>query len=276
MMVFRFLGWIVLVALLTVISQVGGAMLLCCIPVFRFLKKRFPERPFRHALNTGVFLGVYLSFSLLLLPSLAALFDRVPLPVSSNHQLKPLNYVTCFLNRHYVDPQLKTTLEQIAGQMNDKYPGTVVAYLDANFPLFDNFPLIPHLSHDDGKKVDLAFFYIDKKSDQPITRNAPSFIGYGVFEDPLPGESDYPAQCADKGYWQYGFMERIVPQGGKKKMKLNQNRTAALIKSLASHANVKKIFLEPHLKERLNLTSGKIRYHGCHAVRHDDHIHIQL
>jgi hypothetical protein len=20
----------------------------------------------------------------------------------------------------------------------------------------------------------------------------------------------------------------------------------------------------------------KVRYHGCHAVRHDDHIHIQL
>ncbi len=217
MMVFRFLGWVVLVALLTVISQVGGIMLLCCIPVFRFLKKRFPERPFRHALNTGVFLGVYLSFSLLLLPSLAALFDRVPLPVSSNHQLKPLNYVTCFLNRHYVDPQLKTTLEQIAGQMNDKYPGTVVAYLDANFPLFDNFPLIPHLSHDDGKKVDLAFFYIDKKSDQPITRSAPSFIGYGVFEDPLPGESDYPAQCADKGILAVWFYGKDRPSGGKEK-----------------------------------------------------------
>ena len=276
MMVIRILGWFVLIALFTVISQVGGIVLLSCIPVFRLLRKQFPQRRFPHLINSGVFLGIYLAFSLLLLPPLAALFNRVPLPVMSNQQLKPLNYFTCFFNRHYVNPKLKKTLEEVAGQMNEKYPGSVVAYLDANFPLFDKFPLIPHLSHDDGKKVDLAFFYQSKKTGQPLNRKAPSFIGYGVFEDPLPGESDYPAQCADKGYWQYSFMERIIPQGGKKKIQLDHSKTAALIKSLASHAAVGKIFLEPHLKERLNLTSGKVRYHGCHAVRHDDHIHIQL
>ena len=29
-------------------------------------------------------------------------------------------------------------------------------------------------------------------------------------------------------------------------------------------------------KTRLLLTSDKIRFHGCQAVRHDDHIHVQL
>ena len=40
---------------------------------------------------------------------------------------------------------------------------------------------------------------------------------------------------------------------------------------------IKKIFIEPHLKTRWGLKNyQKIRYHGCHAVRHDDHIHVQL
>lgn len=40
---------------------------------------------------------------------------------------------------------------------------------------------------------------------------------------------------------------------------------------------VRKIFLEPHLKTRLKLSKySKIRFHGCHSVRHDDHIHLQL
>jgi hypothetical protein len=26
----------------------------------------------------------------------------------------------------------------------------------------------------------------------------------------------------------------------------------------------------------LGLTNNKIRFHGCHAVRHDDHLHVQL
>ena len=39
---------------------------------------------------------------------------------------------------------------------------------------------------------------------------------------------------------------------------------------------IEKVFIEPHLKTRLNLTSNKIRFHGCQAVRHDDHIHLQV
>ncbi|WP_430412782.1 hypothetical protein [Kordia sp.] len=31
------------------------------------------------------------------------------------------------------------------------------------------------------------------------------------------------------------------------------------------------------LKRRIrNLASSKIRFHGCYAVRHDDHIHLQI
>ena len=35
------------------------------------------------------------------------------------------------------------------------------------------------------------------------------------------------------------------------------------------------IFIEPHLKNRLKIGNNRIRFHGCKAVRHDDHIHFQ-
>ncbi|NNE79114.1 MAG: hypothetical protein HKN18_02480 [Silicimonas sp.] len=37
-----------------------------------------------------------------------------------------------------------------------------------------------------------------------------------------------------------------------------------------------KIFLEPHLADRLGVAGDKVRFQGCRAARHDDHIHIQL
>jgi hypothetical protein len=53
-------------------------------------------------------------------------------------------------------------------------------------------------------------------------------------------------------------------------------RTKALVNMFVSEYEIGKIFIEPHLKTRLKLTSDKIRFHGCQAVRHDDHIHVQL
>jgi len=49
-----------------------------------------------------------------------------------------------------------------------------------------------------------------------------------------------------------------------------------MINTVLSQPGVKKIFLEPHLKQRMGLTHPKIRFHGCHSVRHDDHIHIEI
>lgn len=52
--------------------------------------------------------------------------------------------------------------------------------------------------------------------------------------------------------------------------------TKLLIMAFLKQKELQKIFIEPHLKQRLHLTNKKIRYHGCHAVRHDDHLHIQI
>lgn len=109
-----------------------------------------------------------------------------------------------------------------------------------------------------------------------MSNDVPSFIGYGVCEEPEEGELNQPDVCAKKGFWQYSLLRDIVPQGGKDKFRFDNRRTRAMIDEFASYADVGKIFIEPHLRARLGLTSSKVRFHGCQAVRHDDHIHVQL
>ena len=60
------------------------------------------------------------------------------------------------------------------------------------------------------------------------------------------------------------------------KYRFDEERTKALVLLFAANQSIGKIFIEPHLKQRLHLTSNKIRFHGCRAVRHDDHLHVQL
>lgn len=119
---------------------------------------------------------LYFLTTFLIVPAIAKPFGRVPLPMTETNHLQPLNILTYFLNRHYVRPELKQTAFEVANQMNKKFPGTITNYLDANFPFNDKFPLIPHLSHNDGKKLDLSFCYRDAKTNEP-TNECPSFIG---------------------------------------------------------------------------------------------------
>ena len=62
----------------------------------------------------------------------------------------------------------------------------------------------------------------------------------------------------------------------KEMYKFDYKRSFDLINFLASNKLIGKLFIEPHLKSRMNLTNSKIKFHGCQAVRHDDHIHVQL
>jgi hypothetical protein len=221
------------------------------------------------------FAVLYLIVTFLLVPLLARRFGRVPLPVRGTVHVVPLTVWTCLLNRHYVKPALRESLYLAARQLHAAFPGTRVAYLDANFPFFDGFPLWAHLSHNDGNKLDLAFFYREARTGEPLPGRAPSPIGYGVYEGPAPGEINASADCAARGYWQYGLMGHLVPQGHQEAMRFDASRTRKLIGLLTAQPGVGKLFIEPHLKTRLRLRSGKIRFHGCGAVRHDDHIHIQ-
>ena len=260
---------------LTVLTQVGGIIYIVSFLSHSFIEKRVTTRIYQRVLKCITFIILYLTVSFLLIPILAKPFGRVPLPLTKTNHLRPLTFLTCLLNRHYVRPELKEASMNVANEMHATFPTTVINYLDANFPFINNFPLFPHLSHNDGKKLDLAFCYKESSSDK-ATNDCPSAIGYGICEEPLPNETNTAAFCAEKGYWNYSLLTYIIPQGNKKSFKLDHQRTKKLVNLLTDEKSIGKLFIEPHLVRRLNLHSEKIRFHGCQAVRHDDHIHIQL
>jgi hypothetical protein len=157
--------------------------------------------------------------------------------------------------------------------MQQQFPGTVVNYLDASFPIGRYFRILPHLSHGDGRKLDVAFQYIDASTGSP-SNTTPSFDGYGVYEGPRSNEFNQQSLCKQQGYWQGS----IFPgkENDHKTFLFDEAKTKALINLFASESATEKIFIEPHLETRLGLTNPKVRFQGCNAARHDDHIHIQV
>ena len=256
-------------------TQVGGLVYLLSILTHKFTDKWTSSYFLKSTYRFTSFLGIYCLTTFLIVPVIAKPLGRLPLPMTETSHLQPLNILTCFLNRNYVRSELKHTAFEVANQMNDKFPGTITNYLDANFPFIDKFPLIPHLSHNDGKKLDLSFCYRESKTNKP-TNECPSFIGYGICAESGPDEKNTADFCADKGYWQYSFMTKVISQDKKQDFTFDSDKTRELVNLFATQPTIGKIFIEPHLKTRLYLTSDKIRFHGCQAVRHDDHIHVQL
>jgi hypothetical protein len=260
---------------LTVLTQTGGLVYVINFSTYGFINHKVNNLWLRRGCKLASFILLYTIAVFLIVPVLAKPFGRVQLPVSTTCNLRPLTFLTCLLNRNYVRKDLKEVALHAAGEMNRKYPGTVVNYLDANFPFFNGFPLFPHLSHNDGRKLDLAFCYKNSQSQQE-TNDAPSPIGYGICEEPTDAEKNTAAFCAEQGYWQYSFLKGVMPQGRKNDFLFYPQKTKALVELFANDPHIAKIFMEPHLQSRLHITSNKIRFHGCRAVRHDDHIHVQL
>ena len=275
MRVLRFLGVFILVVLLTLLTHIGGVIYLLSRLAFPFLNRRVSNRVLRACYISSVFLILYITFTFLLIPSIASHFGRVPMPLFTSGNIQPVNIVTCILNRHYVRTDLKDVAIKVANEMNQQFPGTTLNYLDAGFPFFDEFPLFPHLSHNDGKKLDIALYYTIASTGKE-TNSCPSFIGYGISEEPGADEVNTALTCGTQGFWQYSLMKKMLPQSNKKNYVFDAVRTKDVIQLFCAAPNIEKIFIEPHLKTRMGLTNGKIRFHGCQAVRHDDHIHLQI
>jgi hypothetical protein len=271
----RILGILLLIFLLTLITQVGGIAFVISLTVSWVLNKRVNNVWKRLGIRLGSFVVIYLLFVFAIAPLIAKPLGRVPLPLFEHNHVRPVNAITFLLNRNYVRPEMRRIVYVVAEQMNEKHPGTTLNYLDANFPFIDKFPLFPHLSHSDGKKLDLSFLYKDSETEME-TNEVPSWIGYGICEEPKPGEENRPEYCEKKGYWQYSALKENLSQESKKDFIFDEARTKFMINSFVKEKNLGKILIEPHLKSRLQLTSKKIRLHGCNAVRHDDHIHVQL
>lgn len=259
--------------ILTILTQVGGIIYLCLIPLFKLIKKKQPNKYLRVSLKVLIFIAIYTSVSFLIVPPIAKQFGRVPLPISS-HSLKAVTPLTYICNRHYVKPKLKTLLINTAENIYDDV-GVVTYYLDANFPFINKFPLLPHLSHNNGKKVDLAFYYT-KPNSTVQKHGSPSPIGYGVGIVPTSTEINTAAYCTSKGYWKYTIIDKIMSPFKKSDYTFDEEKTRLLVARLANNDNIEKIFIEPFLVKRFKLNSSKIRFHGCRAVSHADHIHLQI
>ena len=250
---------------LTILTQVGGVIYLCSILLISKRKRKYRWK------RIVLFLSLYLLAILFLIPRVALIFGRQKIEQLSHIQYH--NVLTALCNRNYVSKELHRVLIDVSLQLQEHSPNIELVYLDANFPFIDGFPLLPHLSHNDGKKIDLSFVYQDL--DGNVTIDKPSNSGYGVFEYPQLREKNQTEQCKSQGNWQYDFTKYLT-FGSTDQLELNPETTKRLIKLLCKHPKTQKVFIEPHLKKRWGLRSDKIRFQGCSAVRHDDHIHLQI
>ncbi|PVM82022.1 hypothetical protein [Caulobacter endophyticus] len=254
--------------ILTILTQVGGLVLLATAWIAKL--RRWPAW-----LAILGFVAVYSLTVGVVVPPLAKLGGRERLPcfVGKATTYGAVSPLLCVLSRNYARPEARAVVASLANHMAKAYPGTITRYLDASFPFFDGFPLPPHLSHRDGLKIDLAYFYREQ-SGAPVIDGAASPIGYWAYEGPKAGEA---LPCA--GYrranlrWDFNTLQPLATRTA------DPVRTAAMLRWLSTEGRalgVKKILLEPHLKARWAQDVDMIRFQGCRAARHDDHLHLEL
>jgi hypothetical protein len=234
---------------LTLLTQIGGLAWLAALPFRRF----WAAFVLAYALLWGA------AFAL------APMTGRMSLPCLGDGPLRSQSVLYCALNRHYVTPKLYALANDLAQAMDQQFPGTQTRTLDAGFP-FTNLPLLPHLSHDDGEKLDLALFWQDRAGQyQPGRSKSP--IGYWGYRD---GPTDCPKRWADLR-WDMAAFYAALPD-----WQLDARRMYAALNWLARDPRTGKVLIEPHIPASLTLSHPKIRFQGCRAARHDDHIHLQL
>jgi len=262
MPILKFLYKLIIFVILTVLTQIGGVLYLILLLVNR---KYNLEKYFRL-----IYIGSYCLVTFACLPTIAPWFGREKIVHSTS--IQPTNIMTVFLNRNYVQPEMNDLLKTVSKDL--KGSGICIQYLDANFPFWDGFPLLPHLSHNDGLKLDLSLVYETDGGEVSLLKKSNS--GYGVFEEPKPNEYNQIEVCKAQGYFQYDYPKYLTFGEINEDLVFSEHGTKVLLLAFLRQPAVEKVFIEPHLKSRLNLSNSKLRYQGCKAVRHDDHIHIQL
>ncbi|NDB34749.1 MAG: hypothetical protein EB023_05275 [Flavobacteriia bacterium] len=266
-----------LFSLLTLLSQVGGVILLLWLLVFWSIKKKIKNAWVRRGVHVGGFVVVYMLFVLAIIPMLARLQDRAPLPMTKTGNLVPVTYWNVVFMRNYIITSGKEKMVKIADEFAQKHPGLKVKYMDCNYPFNFNFiknkntwilkGLLPHKTHT-GDAADIALIFNDKNGNP--SNQTRTFFGYGGSEEPGPHEFNRPKMC-DKKNWQYSFMYRNIP---KKDIHMNGPLTRDLILLFRKYA-YSTIYIETHLQQRLKL-KGSYGCANCTGVRHDDHFHVKF
>jgi hypothetical protein len=246
------------------LTQIGGIVYLLSLIISEKWNKNLKFK------TLIIFISLYLFSTLLIVPLISPIFGREK--VKHSKKIKPTNYMTVLLNRNYVKPKMNELLSETGKKLNGT--NIEIHYLDANFPFINKFPLLPHLSHNDGKKIDISLVY--ETENGIITNKQKSISGYGLFENPKITEHNQIEKCLKNGYFQYDFPKYLTLGKINRQLVFSEKGTKKLIENILKSKDLGKLFIEPHLKSRMNLKNNRIRYHGCRAVRHDDHIHIQL
>ena len=257
---------LIIFTLLTILTQIGGIIYLISILL---IKKSTKWKLFK---QIGIFVSLYLIATFIIVPYVAPIFGREK--IKDTAFLKAHSVFYPLANRNYVQPPLNQALGEIATAFEKQNSGIKMVYLDANFPFIDKFPLLPHLSHNDGKKIDVTLIY--ENNNGQLTNKKPSVSGYGVYEKPTNSEFNQPEICKKQGKWQYDFPKYLTFGRINQDIEFSEKGTRELASHILNQQNIGKLFIEPHLKKRLQLNNPKVRFHGCKAVRHDDHIHFQL
>ena len=256
------LGHALIVALLTLLTQIGGAAYLAALPAT--WRWRRVSRWRHTAYLATATIVIYAVASIAIVPPLAGLFGHERAACAST------TLAGCLLNRTYLKPKPLALMTALDQAMGNRFPGSNVTILEGSFPFLDGFPLPPHLSHHDGRKVDLAYFYRDA-SGRPIARGSPSPVGYFHFQQPRPGDREPCAGRFTPLRWGFAWLQPEEPA-----WMLDEERTRAMILWLKARPEVTRIFIEPHLADRLGVSGGKVRFQGCQAARHDDHLHVEV
>lgn len=173
-------------------------------------------------------------------------------------------WLYCVLGRNYVRQGGVDVLRDAKAAVEAVHGPSPLVWLDASGPWRGE--LWPHRSHGTGLQIDLALYY--QHRDGRPRRTAPVWPGYFAYEPPTPGER---APCGQGRPFDLGDPS---PRRG---WSWDAERTGTLVRAIIGDPRVERIFLEPHLADRLGLSGHpKVRFAGCRAARHDDHIHIDL
>jgi hypothetical protein len=273
-------GAVILLIALTALTQIGGLILVIAWAAVSVISRTVKTlRNVRVASIVVLFFVLHAIATVYIVPPLAAtLAGREPLNCypEPGSAYGARSSIYCYLGRNYVRPEARAVLDALAKEMAAKYPGTAVAYLDTSFPFIDGFPLLPHVTHNDGMRIDLAYFYAGSTGSYlPMTTPPP--IGYWGFEQPGSVES-YP--CRDKPRWltlrwNMEWFQMFV----RRDLVLDRRRTESMLLWLVEegpHYGVRRILLEPYLVDRFEIARPFVRFQGCRAGRHDDHVHVDV
>ena len=259
-----------LTLVLTLFTQVGGLLLW---PFWYSITKtaaRFPRWK-RRGLTVLWCCVVYLVGGLVIVPQIAQYSGRVRLPLYATQALPtgPLHIGYALLLRNYVQPHTYAAYTESVLRFQKDHPGVTVRYLDAGF-VFPTLPLLPHLSHSDGQKIDVAFLFME---DGVYVDRARSPIGYWGYAKESPERSECTGVTQKLGplsiplRWDFDALQPFWPE-----LHLDVAKNRALFRAFAADPRVCSILLEPGLHTPLR--APKLTKNSCAVARHDDHFHL--